>query len=136
MKRGDIWKVMESRDSRESFPEGNGATVAALNLEVIFFSPCSREPASENFLPELYSPFHLDTENRIPILFRDLSPILEIVYFSDFSNLSSSGIHSSFSSSKASYCPCKNPTGKHTKKRNKDLVIGDGTKWREVHIGV
>lgn len=59
VKCGGIWKVMESRDSRESFPEGNGAIVAALNLEVIFFSPCSRKPASENFLPELYSPFHL-----------------------------------------------------------------------------
>lgn len=58
-KCGGIWKVMESRDSRESFPEGNGAIVAALNLEVIFFSPCSGEPASENFFPELYSPFHL-----------------------------------------------------------------------------
>lgn len=58
MKCGGIWKVMESRDSREAFPAGNGALVAALNL-VIFFSPCGGEPASENFFPELYSPFCL-----------------------------------------------------------------------------
>lgn len=43
---GGTWKVMESRDSGESFPEGNDAVAAALNLEVIFFTHCGKEAAS------------------------------------------------------------------------------------------
>lgn len=36
MKFGGSWKVMESRDCRESFPKGNGALGAASNLVVVF----------------------------------------------------------------------------------------------------
>lgn len=36
MRFGGVWKVMGSRDSGESFPEGNDAVAATSNLEVIF----------------------------------------------------------------------------------------------------
>ena len=52
MRFGGSWEVVESRDSRESFPKENGAMAAALNLEVFFFFfsiPCGEEPASRRF---------------------------------------------------------------------------------------
>lgn len=42
---GGIWKVTESRDSGESFPEGN-SMAAALNLEVVSITTYDSEPES------------------------------------------------------------------------------------------
>ena len=45
-----IWKVRSWKAaSRESFPEGNDAMAAALNLEVIYFTLCGGELEPRRF---------------------------------------------------------------------------------------